>query len=72
MTSRCRRRCDEGPDRYDHAETQKYPRFLSERFEVVIERNRQRGYALHSWQVNHIPTMDGMNETIIAVFRKAS
>ncbi len=43
---------------------------LSERFEHVIEVNRQRGYELHSFQFNRI-YLDpgGMNETIIAVFR---
>lgn len=42
-------------------------------FEDVIEHNRQRGYLLHSFQLHRLLTsLDEMNETIIAVFRRAT
>lgn len=48
-----------------------YPRFISQRFEHVIEVNRQKGYRLDSWHLNRIPHLDGgANETIVAVFRR--
>lgn len=51
---------------------QAFPRLLSERFEVVIETNRRRGYKLHSWALNTTPSASGVIETIIAVFQRAS
>lgn len=45
---------------------------LSERFELIIEVNRQRGYRLHSFALNQlIADTDSMVETIIAVFEQA-
>lgn len=44
---------------------------ISYAFEQVIETNRLRGYALHSFQLHRLMTdEETMNETIIAVFRK--
>lgn len=44
---------------------------LSERFEHVIEVNRQRGYLLHQFALNQVMvSADEMTETIIAVFRR--
>lgn len=41
-------------------------------FEHIIERNRQRGYRLHSFQLHRIMARpDEMNETIIAVFERS-
>lgn len=52
------------------------PGVLANEFECVIEVNRKRGYALHSWQLGRVhhraPSGVGIiNETIIAVFRSA-
>lgn len=48
------------------------PGFLSERFEEVIEVNRQRGYLLYQFALNQVMvSADEMTETIIAVFRRA-
>jgi len=45
------------------------PGVLSQRFEAVIDRNRDRGYALESWQFASASPRDGeLVETIIAVF----
>lgn len=42
-------------------------------FEIVIERNLERGYKLHSWRLNRINDAKGiLNETIIAVFEHQS
>lgn len=59
-------------------------KFLGEKFEAVIEHNRQRGYHLVSWQLARtanertLTRVDGcvvreqeINETIIAVFTRA-
>jgi len=44
---------------------------LAELFEAAIEHNRQRGYRLHSFQLHRLMTsINGMNETIIAVFER--
>jgi hypothetical protein len=44
-------------------------RVLAERFEAVIDRNRDRGYTLESWQLVTATTANGqLVETIIAVF----
>lgn len=44
---------------------------LCGRFEHVIERNRQRGYELHSFDLSQVMTgEDELTETIIAVFRR--
>jgi hypothetical protein len=47
------------------------PLLLSERLELVIARNFERGYRLHSFDLHRlfIPP-DGMNETVIAVFER--
>ena len=45
------------------------PDVLAQRFEAIIERNRDRGYVLESWHFNSTATHDGqLIETIIAVF----
>lgn len=45
------------------------PRTMSQKFEDVIEYNRQRGYRLESWRMgNAIFEAGSMIETIIAVF----
>ena len=45
---------------------------LSQRFETVIQANRERGYKLHSWRFSQIPNpaLKGCSETIVAVFEK--
>lgn len=51
---------------------------LAQRFELVINHNRRRGYKLHSFQLHQLHfSDDGMSgtrervmETIIAVFRR--
>ncbi len=46
-------------------------RVLAELFEMVIERNRQRGYRLHSFEVHRLMVRpDELNETLIAVFER--
>lgn len=45
------------------------PGLLAERFEEVIEVNRQRGYRLHSFQLHRVMVAQRqLNETIVAVF----
>lgn len=47
------------------------PGLLSERFEIIIEVNRQRGYRLYQFELNRMWTGPGeLNETIIAVFER--
>lgn len=45
---------------------------LCDRFELVIEVNRKRGYRLESWQLNRVVTVSHgitcINETIVAQF----
>ena len=42
-------------------------------FEDVIERNRTRGYRLHSFQLHRLmASLNQMNETLIAVFEAVS
>jgi len=42
---------------------------LGQLFELVIERNHQRGYRLHSWKLDRwSPEPGKLNECIIAVF----
>lgn len=47
---------------------------IGELFEIVIERNFDRGYELHSFSLHRMmtgdPLMDALNETIIAVFQR--
>jgi len=44
---------------------------LAERFEAVIELNRQRGYRLQSFSLHRLMTgPNAMNETIVAVFER--
>lgn len=44
---------------------------ICQKFELVIETNRARGYILHSFQLNRLMTGPlSMNETIIAVFQR--
>jgi hypothetical protein len=44
---------------------------LSEKFEMVIKRNAERGYVLHSWKMTACCPIQGlMTETIVAVFRQ--
>ena len=44
---------------------------LCQQFETVINRNWERGYVLHSFELHSIVTDPGrMNETIVAVFRR--
>lgn len=52
---------------WDNSET-----LLCNQFEKVIANNRERGYALESWQMQSVLIADSgeMNETIIAVFVK--
>ena len=46
---------------------------LAERFEAAIEVNRQRGYRLQSFSLHRLMTSrDALNETIVAVFEKAT
>ncbi len=44
---------------------------LSQNFEKCIVANLELGFVLHSWELKriHVPP-DGINETIIAVFRR--
>ena len=45
------------------------PTLLCQLFEMVIEKNRQRGYRLHSFELHRLMVgINQMNETIIAVF----
>ena len=45
------------------------PLFLSQKFELVIATNLERGYQLHEFQLHRLMTGPRtMNETIIAVF----
>jgi hypothetical protein len=47
------------------------PSFLCHKFEEVIAFNWERGYVLHSFDLNRYQVSPGvMNETIIAVFRR--
>lgn len=46
--------------------------FVSQKFEAVINRNLERGYALHSFQLHQVRLgEDGLLETIVAVFQKS-
>ena len=45
---------------------------LAQQFELVINRNADRGYRLHSFQLHRLMTgPNELNETIIAVFIRA-
>lgn len=49
------------------------PLLICEQFELAIEYNRVRGYRLHSFQLHRMMTDERrLNETIIAVFEKAT
>jgi len=41
---------------------------LSQRFEVVININADRGYKLIDWKLNVTPNGEALAETIIAIF----
>lgn len=43
---------------------------LSTRFEFLCKTNRERGFKLHSWQLDRKFMEGQLNETIIAVFEK--
>jgi len=43
---------------------------LSERFEMMIRMNTDRGYVLHSWKMTSVFTENHLVETIVAVFRR--
>jgi hypothetical protein len=46
-------------------------RLISQEFEKVIEKNLERGYRLHSFDLNQVITdYAKMSETIIALFEK--
>lgn len=48
------------------------PGLLCQRFESVINVNKERGYLLHSFTLHRLMTTpDTLNETIIAVFERA-
>lgn len=43
---------------------------VSQRFQLVIQRNLRRGYSLHSWSLSTGYANNHVVETIVAVFRK--
>jgi hypothetical protein len=43
---------------------------LSNRFEMIINVNKQRGYKLIDWKIDRIVIEGCLNETIIAIFEK--
>jgi hypothetical protein len=57
---------------WDNSENSHTKPLLCNQFEKVIANNRERGYALESWQMQSVLITDSgeMNETIIAVFVK--
>lgn len=43
---------------------------LSQKFELVINTNLERGYKLIDWKISTVVHQDVLNETIIAIFEK--